>query len=257
MNNETVVTQPSREKGVANRFHSSPLALALRKQRLSTGGPNDCPDSNVTIVQVAFTDSSGKPTLLGNSVIECENAGVPLAGCCTLHFRSLPPSTAPPQLGPVNGARSIRNMTLLRGLQECAPQSRQMASRWTCICSRRCDSSKRYVRTPRKRSAKHLFGRPPSGPLRRQKAADALEGLLNALHGERADLIQQVFLVHGEKLRDHDDALLRQVRFALFEENIPRNSSSAEIGRQSANDHGIDRALIEGVILYHHAGAEE
>jgi len=40
-------------------------------------------------VQVNFTEG-GNPTLLGNSVIECENAGVPLtrASCITCHFGS-------------------------------------------------------------------------------------------------------------------------------------------------------------------------
>jgi hypothetical protein len=38
-------------------------------------------------VQTEFVDSSGKPTLLGNSIIEGENAGVPLtqASCITCH----------------------------------------------------------------------------------------------------------------------------------------------------------------------------
>ena len=40
-------------------------------------------------VQVVFTDG-GNPTLLGNSIIECANAGVPLkqASCITCHFGS-------------------------------------------------------------------------------------------------------------------------------------------------------------------------
>src|SRR6185369_1806583 len=102
-----------------------------------------------------------------------------------------------------------------------------------------------------------VYRRAGTTDLRSQEAIDTLEDLLNMLGRESADFVQQIPLVHGEKLRDHDDAPLRQACFALIEKDIARNSSPAEIGCQGADYDGIDSALIEGIVLHHHAGTDE
>jgi hypothetical protein len=62
----------------------------------------------------------------------------------------------------------------------------------------------------------------------------------------------QLTLVHRENLRDNNDTLLREVGFTRFERDITRRICTVEIGSQRTDNHRIDAATVENVVLNDH-----
>ncbi len=92
---------------------------------------------------------------------------------------------------------------------------------------------------------------------RLQEQVDPVQDFLDSRWREIADLLDQVFFVDGEKLRDVDNAALRKVGLTEIQEYVPRSGSSFQMRGERTDDHGGKPALIDDVVLHDHVGMQE
>ena len=85
---------------------------------------------------------------------------------------------------------------------------------------------------------------------RLQEQVQAVEHLSHPSGRERPYLPLKIPLVDREHLTDVNDASLGQPSLSSVEEHVPWSFRPRQVGGDDTDDHGIDPAPVEDVVLY-------